>query len=162
MVQWLRLPALNAEGGPGDSIPGRGTRSYMPQQRSKSLCAATKTRSSQIHFLKKKKLGCKIWEGKDLSPLFTRGPVLNEEQEFPRHLANDPSFECHVQFSSWGHKESNTTEQLSTYIVDRNLFPTVLEAESLKLGYQQGCIRALLQRFRLLVSSDGGRGQTSS
>ena len=40
-------------------------------------------------------------------------------------------------------KESDTTEQLSTHIVDRKLFPTVLVAESLKLGYQQGCIRAL-------------------
>ena len=31
VVQWLRLPALNA-GGPG-SIPGQGTRSHMPQLR---------------------------------------------------------------------------------------------------------------------------------
>ena len=44
--------------------------------------------------------------------------------------------------SSWGCKESDATEQLSTHIVDRNFFPTVLEAGTLKLGCQQGCIRA--------------------
>ena len=32
MAQWLRLHTPNA-GGPG-SIPGQGTRSHMPQQRS--------------------------------------------------------------------------------------------------------------------------------
>ena len=56
MVQWLRLHIPNA-GGPG-LIPGRGTRSHMPQlrvcmlqRRSKIPCAATKTRPSK----KKKK-----------------------------------------------------------------------------------------------------------
>ena len=46
VVQWLGLCASNA-GGPG-SIPGQGTRSHMPQLRSKVLCATTKTGYSQI------------------------------------------------------------------------------------------------------------------
>ena len=41
VVQWLRLHDHNA-GGPG-SIPSWGTRSHMPQQRSKILHATTKT-----------------------------------------------------------------------------------------------------------------------
>ncbi|TEA37365.1 hypothetical protein DBR06_SOUSAS1910057, partial [Sousa chinensis] len=51
VVQWLRLCAPNA-GGLG-SIPGQGTRSFMPQLRVHMLQlniphAATKTRHSQI------------------------------------------------------------------------------------------------------------------
>ena len=47
MVQWLRRCIFNA-GDPG-SILGQGTRSHMPQGRSKTLCAAAKTRCSQIN-----------------------------------------------------------------------------------------------------------------
>ena len=46
VVQWLGLCAPNAWG-PG-SIPGQGTRSHAPQQRSKIFCATTKTWHSQI------------------------------------------------------------------------------------------------------------------
>ena len=51
-VQWLRLYALNAGG--LDSIPGQGTRSHMPQQRSKTPHAATRTWHSQISKIFKK------------------------------------------------------------------------------------------------------------
>ena len=47
VVQWLRLSSLNA--GSTGLIPGQGTRSHMLQWRSKILCAATKTLSSQIN-----------------------------------------------------------------------------------------------------------------
>ena len=47
VVQWLRLHAPNA--GVPWLIPGQGSRSYMPQRRSKILCAATKTWCSQIN-----------------------------------------------------------------------------------------------------------------
>ena len=45
VVQWLRLLTTNAER-PG-SIPGEGTRSYIPQLISKLQCATTKTQHSQ-------------------------------------------------------------------------------------------------------------------
>ena len=51
VVQWLRLCAPNA-GGPG-SIPGQGTRSHVLQL--KIPHSATKTWSSQINILKRKK-----------------------------------------------------------------------------------------------------------
>ena len=47
VVQWLRLRAPSA-GGP-DSIPGQGTRSHMPQLRSKILRVTTKTQCNQIN-----------------------------------------------------------------------------------------------------------------
>ena len=47
VIQWLRLPAPNA-GGPG-SVLVQGTRSYMPQRRSKILRATTKIWYSQLN-----------------------------------------------------------------------------------------------------------------
>ena len=45
MVQWLRLHTPNVEG--QGSIPGQGTRSYMPQL--KILHASTKMQHSQTN-----------------------------------------------------------------------------------------------------------------
>ena len=53
MVQWLKPRAPNV--GHLGSIPGRITRSHMPQRRSEIMRAATKTQCSQINNLKKKK-----------------------------------------------------------------------------------------------------------
>ena len=54
VIQWLRLPAPSA-GGPG-SVLVQGTRSYMPQRRSKILRATTKTWYSQLNkYFKKNK-----------------------------------------------------------------------------------------------------------
>ena len=47
VIQWPRLPAPNA-GGPG-SVLVQGTRSYMPQRRSKILRATTKIWYSQLN-----------------------------------------------------------------------------------------------------------------
>ena len=51
-VQWLRL--LTPKAGGSGLIPGQGTRSHMPQQRSKIPPAETKTQCSQINKLKNK------------------------------------------------------------------------------------------------------------
>ena len=54
VTQWLRLPASKAGrwGGVGEvgSIPGQGTRAYMPQLRSKIPCAIMDTQCSRINY----------------------------------------------------------------------------------------------------------------